>query len=207
MLQDDIVNYYIDVFDNFVKDPNGEQINIVTKLFNAGFEYFSNCNPITLKLVGTKTVGVEHKCNFMIEDNKFVGIIDLLLQDDNGDLIIIDHKSSEYPLTKGKTVKAKCAQKFEDYKKQNYLYAGAVYNEFHKYPKILAWNFFKSSDWMVLPFNKEEYDKTLQWATNTIDDIYLTTDFEARPNYFYCKNICNFRNICDKQCEDTGMVE
>lgn len=200
--QEDLTTEYIDEFEKTVT-PTPWNENAITPLFNAGFDYFNKCSMKTLHIDDCKTIGVEYKCNFKVGNNKFIGFIDLLVQDNQGDLIIIDHKSGEYPMTKSGTVKAKHEQKLESYKRQLYLYAKAVYEEFHKFPKSLVWNFFKSGDWLIIPFDENEYHDTLKWAENVIDDIYFTVDFKPNPSFFFCKNICDFRRICNGAMEES----
>lgn len=200
--QDDLAMAFIDSYNENVNSVNEWNANIATNLFNIGFEYFADCSMDKLHLRGCKIVGVEYQCNFKIGNNKFIGFIDLLIQDPDGNLIVIDHKSGEYPMTKSGTVKAKQTEKLESYKRQLYLYSKAVYEKFHKYPAKLVWNFFKSNDWLVIPFNETEYQNTLKWAQDVIDDIYLTVEYEAKPQFFFCHNICDFRSICDKCRED-----
>lgn len=197
--EDELTMAYIDEFETTVSPANEWNVNTVAGLFDAGFTYFSDCTLKKLHLENCTIVGAEKMCSFEVASHCFVGFIDLLIQDAIGDIIVIDHKSGEYPLTKSGAVKVKCQEKFVSYKRQLYLYSKAVYEEFHKFPKTLAWNFFKTNDWLIVPFDEKEYEDTLKWAENVIDDIYLTVDFNAKPNFFFCKNICDFRRICDEQ--------
>lgn len=200
--QDELVSAYVNEFDETVRSGDGYYSNITSTLFNTGFDYFSYCSMKNLHLDGCKIVGVEYECHFKVGNNDFIGFIDLLIQDSDGNLIVIDHKSGEYPMNKSGTVKAKCKDKLESYKRQLYLYSKAVYEKFHKYPTKLVWNFFKTKDWLVIPFDEKEYEQTLQWAQSIIDDIYLTVDYESNPSFFFCHNICDYRYICDQRGDE-----
>ena len=199
--QDELVNTYINEFDNTVKSGN-DCYDKVSNLFDTGFNYFSKCSWKNLHLDGCKVIGVEYECRFKVGDNDFIGFIDLLVQDNSGELIVIDHKSGEYPMNKSGTVKAKQKEKLESYKRQLYLYCKAVYDKFHKYPSKLVWNFFKTNDWLVIPFDETEYHNTLKWAQDLIFDIYLTVDFDSKPSFFFCHNICDYRMVCERKDED-----
>lgn len=72
-------------------------------------------------------LGAEKRCSFEIDGIKFIGMIDLLLKDKDGNIIIVDHKSHKRLLGKnGKPLKAE-AKTLLDYKRQQYLYSFPVF--------------------------------------------------------------------------------
>lgn len=191
-----VVDAYMDTFDKHLPEGSFDE-NTTDRLFNIGFEYFSGLSPEKLNLKDNRIVAVEEQINFKIGDHDFVGIIDLLLQNKKtGGYIILDHKTGEYPLTLKGTVKAKCEDKYEEYVRQLYLYAKAVNEKYGEFPKSLQWNFLKTGDWMTLPFEEQKYDETIEWAESVIKQIYEETEFNRNPTYFFCKNICNYRELC-----------
>jgi ATP-dependent exoDNAse (exonuclease V) beta subunit len=67
---------------------------------------------------------VEEDLRGEIQGYKFRGLIDLCLRNkDTGEIVILDHKSAEYPLKLDGTVKANKVDVFEKHKTQLYLYA------------------------------------------------------------------------------------
>ena len=110
---------------------------------------------------------------------------------------MIDHKSGEYPLgKKGGVLKRKQAD-YDAYKKQLYLYCKQVYNDYGVYPKKIVWNYFRDSKWLELPFVYEEYIDTEQWVSDLVGEIHKEENFCPHIDYFYCENLCGFRNSCD----------
>lgn len=192
----ELVPYYEEYFDDNVKSfVYHKTADIRQSYYEKGKAYFENFD---LDLSKYEVLGVEKKCKYNLEGKKFIGYIDLLLKDENGDIIVLDHKSSEYPFTpKGKMKKAK-EEDFRDYKRQLYLYAKQVFNEYGVFPRYLWWNFFKFREWVKIDFIMEEYEEALEWALKTIKDVYDEADFSPNIDYFYCSNLCSFRNgVCE----------
>ncbi len=183
---------------HFSKTTSGYDISESTldKYYFYGYDYFQNVSFDWLK--DYEILGIEKKCKFEINNIKFTGYIDLLIRDKTtGDIIVIDHKSAEYPLgKKGGVLKRKQAD-YDSYKKQLYLYSQQVYNDYGVYPKTIAWNYFRSSQWLHLPFIEKEYQDTIQWVGNVITELHKEENFAPKIDHFYCKNLCGFRNSCD----------
>jgi hypothetical protein len=184
--------YYQDKVVDCIIDTQEKQVD---KYFELGLSYFSDCD---LDLDRYEILGIELKCEFEVNGIPFLGYIDLLLRDkDTQEIILIDHKSSEYPLGKrGKVKKAK-EQNYLDYKRQLYLYCIDVKNNYGVFPDKLAWNYFKEKQWLIIPFIQEEFDEAKQWVSDTISQIYDETDYDANQQYFYCNNLCEFRYDCE----------
>lgn len=188
------LKYYKDIFDEkvFVFVPERTR----DKYFYCGYEYFSNLDFDWLE--DYEILGIEKECRFEIKDIPFIGYIDLLVRHkESRDIIVIDHKSSEYPIgKKGKVLKRKQSD-YESYKKQLYLYSQQVFNEYGVYPTEIWWNYFRNQKWLNLPFIKEEYETSKKWAINVISEIHKEENFVPKMDYFYCSNLCGFRNSCD----------
>lgn len=149
-------------------------------------------------LVNYEILGVEKKVRFKIGKYFFVGFIDLLLRNKKtGNIVVIDHKSGEYPMTKNGTVKKNKQDAFLGYKRQLYLYCKAVFEEYGEYPESIEWNHFKDQMWLKIDFSLEEYEEAISWAENTIKEIYMEDDFHPNENYFYCNKLCGFRGNCE----------
>ena len=194
---DELPAYYEEYFDDEITEDILFQTSTATdKLYDLGLSYFQN-GVKDLNLSQYKILGVEYECNFKIGDHEFIGYIDLLLEDENGDIIILDHKSAEYPYGKNGKPKKSTADKVKSYERQLYLYSKAVFEQYGKYPTKLVWNYFKSQKFAVIPFYESEYLETLQWAEDTIKEMYDEIFFDAKEDYFYCRNLCDYRDICE----------
>ena len=184
----DLADYFVDHFDEEIKS----NVSNPEKYIELGKSYFEN---IDLDLGNYEVLGIEKKCDFELEGRKFTGFIDLLLKDkETGEIVLIDHKSSKYPLGKRGGVLKSEAEKFDQYKKQLYIYCTQVYNEYGVFPTKIGWNYFKDQKWLVLDFVKEEYDEAIKWALKTIVEINDTEYFAPNPSFYYCANLCRFRN-------------
>lgn len=197
----DAFNYFIDNYDNYVTETVSK--NIMDKTFEACADYLSKIDLITSLTDGKDILGVEQRIEFIIEGHKFIGFIDLLLKDtETGELIIVDHKSSEYPFKKNGEVKAS-AKSFDKYKKQLYLYAHWVHETYGEWPTTLEWNHFKDGGKVSsIPFSMDEYIDSIEWFKDKIDTIKQDDVFEANREFFYCNNLCAYRNICEYKEEE-----
>lgn len=192
---EDASQYYIDNFDYNVFYTVKE--STMDKVYESCADYFSLLNIDWLK--DYIILGVEKKVYTKIDKYKFVGFIDLLIQNkDTGEITIIDHKSSSYPFKKdGISVLKKSENDFSKYKKQMYLYCKSVFEEYGEYPKWICWNHFKENKIAKIPFVKEDYEASLDWLVDEIHKIENDEDFEAKLNFFHCTQLCEFRNSCE----------
>lgn len=190
----DLANEYKNRFNiEITKDtPYSRSENLRDNYFEKGLYYFENFD---LDLSDYNILGVELKVEFIIDGKEFIGFIDLLLQNKStGDIIVLDHKSANYPLTKKGKVSAKHKKEYDLYKKQLYLYSKPIYEKFGRYPTELHWNYFKENKELKLPFIKEEYDDTIKWASDTIELIEKEELWLPNPEWYFCYNLCNCRN-------------
>lgn len=193
---DDALKYYIDNYDKniFYKVKQ----STMDKTYMLIADYFASLDMNDIN--NYEILGVELETKFKIDKYDFIGYIDLLLRDKKDNkIIVIDHKSSEYPFQKNRKIKKKSKDSFEKYKKQMYLYCYAVYKMYGEYPKEMAWNHFKDNGKIsMIPFIKSEYEETINWFIHTVELIEKEKDYEPNnTNFFYCHNICNFRNSCE----------
>ena len=189
----ELADYFNEHFDEAIPSSiYSKTTDIRGKYRKLGTEYFEN---IDLDFDNYEILGIELKCDFEIDGKKFTGFIDLLLREKaTGDIILQDHKSAEYPIGKrGKMLKSE-VDKFEQYKKQLYLYCVQVYKDYGVFPKKIGWNYFKNRKWLFLDFNKKDYDEAIEWAKQTIVEINETEFFPPNPDFYYCHNLCRFRN-------------
>lgn len=166
------------ISDNFSKD-------LYDIYYESGERYFEDFNGYPdLKIL-------ESEYEFFEEINEsfiFTGKIDLIALDSNDNLIVIDHKS------KGK-FKNKAER--DEYSKQLYLYAFAVFKKYNKFPNKLAFNMIRTNKWIEFKFDEDRYSECLNWLKNCVNDIETCLEFPATPNTFFCNNFCIFRNVCE----------
>ena len=132
---------------------------------------------------------VEAKHYTDINGSRFTGIIDLVVRDKkDGGIIIIDHKSKS--LT--------AAKKDKDAIKQLYAYCKFVYEKYGVYPKSIYFHLFKEGGAMIQEdFDKDKYDEVIEWLGDTIIDIQMEDQWDAKYNKFFCQNLCGNRDICE----------
>lgn len=192
---EEAVYYYVD---NFYKEVNyTTKKSIMDNTFKSCADFFLNSDFSWLDTYNV--LGVEYETKFKIHTYNFIGYIDAFLGlKDDKTIILLDNKSSRYPFGKNGKIKANERNNFEKYKKQMYLYCYGIRNEFDVFPKEMTWLHFKDKGkFATIPFDKTEFDDTVLWAIDTIKKIENEKDFEPNINYFYCKNLCAFRNSCE----------
>lgn len=193
--QEDALQYYIDNFEDNVfykvKESTMERTYELCRnyLEDENFSWVDNF----------EILGVELEMSLDIVGYEFIGYIDLLLRDkSDGKIVVLDHKSAQYPLKTDGTVKKNSEHSFNSYKKQMYLYCHAVKEKYGEFPKAIVWNHFKEGGkFVTVKFKKSEYAETMKWFEETIHKIENEDDFEPTFDYFYCKNLCNFRANCE----------
>lgn len=163
------------------------------KAYQLGIDYFENFD----EFVGYKVISAEEKFKIDLELNDgttrpFVGIVDMILQDELTDeLIICDHKSKSWSAFK----KAE-----DEMYRQQLLYATYVRQQYGKWPDRMMFNLFKENgDKAERPFTMELYNEAIDWATDTIHKIesYDMLDWlESKEQDFFCTEICSVRKHC-----------
>ena len=192
---EDASEYYAEHFDENVSYRTKQ--NVMDKTYEACADYFATVDFDWLK--DYEILGVELETKLKIFGYDFIGYIDLLLKNkETSDLWLIDHKSGSYMLQKNGKPYAKSKENFETYSKQMYLYCHAVKELFGEFPKQFSWNHFKDGGRLcTIPFDEKEYNKSLEWFKDTIIQAENERDFEPTQSFFYCGNLCNFRNSCE----------
>ena len=157
--------------------------------YDSVLEYFNN---IDLPIDDYEVVGVEQQVDFEIEGYPFIGFIDLLLRDPaDGKLILCDHKTSILKRLKSGEISKSDQEHFLAFKRQQYLYAKAILEEFGEGSiKELWWNMLRQGDIIKIPFNKDEYNGAHDWALNTIHRIEKETEWLPNPEMWYCNYLC-----------------
>ena len=169
------------------------------KTYQQGLDYFENFD----EFPGFEIVSAEEKFEMPLKltdgtERPFIAFVDLVLRNEfTGGLVVCDHKSKSLSTFK---------KEKEKMYKQQYLYAYFVYQKYKEYPEELMFNLFKEGNVTdSRPFSMEEYEKTLEWATDAIHKIesYDILDWmeckkqktPGKPDMF-CEYICSCRAAC-----------
>jgi len=191
----EMADEYDKLFGEYITEdfPYNKTADLAESYYYKGRKYFEEFTEVFPCM--KDTLGVEMKLNFEIDHYQFVGYIDLLATDNDGNLIVVDHKSATSKFKKnGEPTKA-FAEKMEGYKRQLYLYCKALIDQ-GMHPDYLCWNFFNDQKVYKIPFDFEEYKKAIEWAINTIHLIENEELFEEHEDFYFCHNICEFRRSC-----------
>ena len=196
---DDIAARYVELFEEIDSDISP---TIRENTFNKCLDYLSVFEPNFEEKY--ETVGVELKCDFMVGEKKFTGYIDLLLKDKTtGELILVDHKSADHFLKKNGTVLKNQEENFRNYKHQMYLYSKEVFEKFGAFPAKIVWHHFKDNGQLtIIDFNEKDYKESLEWANDTIEQIYQDDFFEEKQEFMMCSRLCDFRENCEYREEE-----
>ena len=110
-------------------------------------------------------------------------------------ITIVDHKSSALQFTKKGTIAAKDLQRMTDYKRQLYLYSIPIIKKYGRVD-FLKWNLFRTQQEYTIAWDKQEYEEAIAWAKKTLFLIKIESQYAMKPNYFYCSQLCSYRNNC-----------
>ena len=157
----------------------------------SGLKYFSNDI-----FTPEKIIGVEKRVRFHTGPYRFQGIIDLLYEE-NGGLVILDHKSHDLRPRSGRIRPTAGDQELDEYLRQLYLYAHACRELGLGSVKKLVFNCFKSGIRVEEPYSAAAELAAVNWAIDVIHQIEETTSFLPMPDWFFCRNLCDSRGICD----------
>lgn len=161
--------------------------------YNGGYAYFESFDGFGYITDPYKILGVEQ--NFTTDFGSFQlqGFIDLILEDKDGNIIIVDHKSK-------KEIKTK-ADKLH-YGRQTALYAKYIYDTYGKWPTELVYNCFRSQTLCRIKFTKSVYDEAVEWATKqveTIENFVKDENAKWEPDLssdFFCNYLCGYGHCC-----------
>lgn len=193
--KDDAAQYFVDNFDKNVFYKVRE--STMNKTFELCADYLSTEEFNWIE--NYEILGVELKVEFNLFGYAFVGYIDLLLRDKrDGKIVVMDHKSMQYPFKQDGCVKKNAEKSFNHYKMQMYLYCHAIKEKYGEFPKEITWNHFKDGGkFATIPFDNDEYNNAIKWLKDTIRKIEDEENFDAVLDYFYCTQLCNFRSTCE----------
>ena len=189
----ELSQYYEDNYNKEItlEAPYNKYTDIRDSYYNKGLDYLNNIDFI---LDNYEILGIEKEIKFNIGKYEMIGYIDLLLRNKRGNIVIVDHKSANIKILKSGKISKTDLKNVEGFKRQLYLYSVGVHNEYGEFPKFLRWNLFNNQAWLYIKFNKNKYKKALKWAYKTIKLIEDEVMWLPNPNYYFCHNLCGFRN-------------
>ena len=175
--------------------------DIMDKTFDSCINYLCNIDENVLD--DYKVVGSEIKLGFYVYGFRFTGFVDLLLRDKDGNLIVVDHKSSDPFLKKNGEPYAKTKEQFENYVRQLSLYSYGVYQMYGEMPTKIVFHHFKNDGKLtVIPVNEKLIEEAVTWCLGVIEKIYKDETFEAKPKTGFCYRLCDYRKDCEYTWDD-----
>lgn len=185
----ELLEKYSDEFDvNVPIDfPPNAFVNLRDSYYNGGYAYFESFDGFDY-LGATKILGVEQDFIEDFGDFKLKGFIDLILEDEDGNIIIVDHKSK-------KEIKTKADKR--KYGRQLFLYSHYIKSKYGKYPTKVIFNMFRSGTVLVLPFNMQDYEEAIEWARKQVAVIENITEWPPIQEEFFCTFLCDYRSSCE----------
>ena len=194
---------YRDNFDKVITCPfpPNKYVDLKEKYFDAGLNFFDNFDGYD----DSNIIGIENKYEFNIDKYKFVGSIDLEIDDK-----IIDYKTKGE--IKGIITRFNKNHIQEDYVKlldgrylpfdamiQLLVYCIPYYDKHKKYPNIITLDMIKISDKYSINFDEKLLDKAKKWVLDTLKMIYDERDFKKNEkcDSFWCGFTCSMRYNCE----------
>lgn len=165
--------------------------DIVSRHIESGYNYFREFNGFKYDMAS-----VEERLSFDVDGVEFVGVIDYLGRDDDGGLVIVDHKSRDLKKRSKRSKPTKSDEELSRYLRQLYLYSIGVHKKYGEYPTKLCFNCFKSGVFIEEPFSIDTMSEVKEWALSLVSFISKQEDFQPNLDWFYCTNLCGFRDIC-----------
>ncbi len=167
---------------------------IRTSYFIGGLEAIKRLAPIDGEILS-----VERRVRFDIDGRPFIGFVDMILRDAEGNLCILDHKSRNLKPRSKRKKPTRTDEELDDYLRQLYLYAIPVKEIFKTYPTYLAFNCYRQEQDTVIkePFREQDFEAVKVWATSTIEAIRREEQWRPKLDFWQCKYLCPFCNTCE----------
>lgn len=174
--------------------PEGKELDY----FERGLAYFSGFRGV-LAEYAPKVLMAEQTLSAQSSRAPYVGVLDLVLELKDGRRALVDHKSS----LKASFYGAKGRER----RRQLYLYAWLLKENFGFLPEVLCFNLFRENKELIFDFSETEYQETLLWMAMVEDGLIplmescgdTPFDWPARPDPFWCRSVCMVRGRCPAQ--------
>ena len=166
------------------------------KNYDAAISYLENFEGLP---EGFEVLSVEEKFVISIGGYNVSGIADLVITNPTtGEVVIIDHKTKSA---------ASMKKEYQVYRKQLYLYAIWLYEQFGFWPTKLVFNMVKDQNTIEEKFDPDMVEETKQWfldGIHAIEECDLFEDWQTciKPEDvkepYFCKWICGCNPMCDE---------
>lgn len=192
---------------NIIHDfPPNQYVDLAERYYLNGYNYFANFDG----LPQYKVLEVEKEVHFTIDKYKFLGYIDLVVQNKNDEIEVIDHKSkdlSKPQKSKWNDLTTRRESELYHYLRQLYIYSIPIVEQEGLKPKYLNFNCFRKGKWIQVPFDERDYEESKQWALNIINQIYADENMiKTYENEFFCDFLCSVKEFCPKSNRYLGGI-
>jgi len=169
--------------------------NFGEKNYEAAINYLENFSGLP---DGYEVISVEKKFVIDIGGYPVSGIADLVISNpEDNEIIIVDHKTKSA---------ASMKREYQIYRRQLYLYAIWLKEEYGSYPTKLRFNMVKDCTYIDEDFDEAMVDETKQWFLDNIHKIEECDIFEnwcscigvdETKEPYFCKWICGVNPSCE----------
>jgi hypothetical protein len=188
--KNELSTFYVAHFSSNVRSKAPNQ-KIYHNYFEQGFRYLDN-----LSFPQRTVLGVEQNVNFSFAGKPWTGFIDLV-SEDNGKLIITDHKSRLLKPRSHRSSPTKSDLELDSYLRQLYVYSASIKDLYGRYPDALEFNCFRSQTMIQEPFRMDRMREIELWSKEEIEKITVNDDWSANPDYWRCHYLCDVCADCE----------
>lgn len=190
-----VLHYLLHYDEEVVGEPPNKKIAL--NYYQKGLDYVENIDANLEEFKDFKVLGTEIHFKTIVNGREFIGFIDLLLEDKNGKLYLVDHKSRDLKKRSTRKKPTKSDIELDEYLKQLYLYSVYIEQTYGRLPDYLCFNCFKESLIIVEAFNSETYTQVLNEYCEQINSIIAEEDFLPNEDYWRCHHLCDQKYNCE----------
>lgn len=184
--------------------PPNAYVDLAQTYYQGGLEYFTKFEGFD----EYEILEVEKKVEFKIDKYPFIGYIDLLLKDKEGNIVVLDHKSKDLKRPQKKRwedTEVRRTTELYEYLRQLYIYCIPIVEQEHIVPKYLIFNCFRKGNIIKIDFDMEDYKESKQWALDIINKIYADEKMnKVYDSDFFCNFICGVSHYCPRSNKFLG---
>lgn len=176
---------------------SSENQSTMDSTYEKCMEYMCSIEPLDEERYDV--LGSELKLNFNIGDYKFIGFADCVLRDKTtGEIVLVDHKSSNRIFGKNGKVLKNAIHRKEQYTRQLSLYSFGIKQQYHwDVNRFIIHHFKEGGICSNLNISEKDINESIDWALNTIRKIGEDEDFIAQKSYMMCNRLCDYREDCE----------
>lgn len=192
--RNDAVIQYLNGFSSEIQG-RAPSNTIFINYFGQGLSYLKN-----LEKPPGKILGVEQEVTFRVGGYPFIGFVDMILQDEGGEIVVWDNKSRALKPRSSRKKPTKTDEELDEYLRQLYLYSIPLSAMYGKSPSTLVLNCYRSQQIIREPFDEAKVDEAKTWAVNLISEARQTEHWRPSLDYYYCLHLCDVGDECE-YCE------